>query len=893
MEEKKDPVNESLEAPSVHSLQDEVTVSTSRDEDEVILIDSDDEIDVGGVEEHQVADNSKADDGPNNKAAETAQNGAEESLKAAEESLKAADEPVMSVEVAAADSVSSPVPVTPSGGKKGKKKSSFDPYKKPKKPSNANKPKVFEKNDIVVEAYLKAEIKGPNDTFKTKTTTFNLEEDTKRSKESFHEKDQLVSCRICVVCSRSGRKTSKGSYRTSILSVDDLTGTQDMVRYPSENCFLFKFEHVEEIKAATYKSYQCQMELESPTEEDLKIQEDFRTFWKNLETQIGRAQQFLDNRTEHDETTAMEELTNETLYPTKKELETTLQLEQAALAKEKEEQAKKKKEEQARKKKEAASPKAKGGTWNRTKRCGDCEGCRSEDCNECTHCLDMRRNGGEGKLKRPCVLRSCVNITYKKNSMNNLETVHAVLAKHREEETKAEKKKTPSKKKETPSKGRETLSSKKTAKKPATTSKKAAATSNPKKKAASSSSNKQKLPRKLSLSSSDEEGGPTESTPAPSKKRKPSAGQSKSKKSEKEKLPQLVSKGKKLKVGFNFKTKKSKPARSEEEEGDDSDDSLFLADLTLPEEISPGAQAKRDAAHEEFKKDFAEFSRKVDQLKEMDRKREEEKRRRAEEDAREKTGIDARWPVQPEEYLDWVRSEEGVSFFRSIVSEERDESDPFMVRHNHLVQYPHSQLHGKHLDDVKAMSRLDFLDDEDGYWEDEIKKVLREKVMGPAGPPPSIASEFEPGDKWALGPEGTLTPYGLKYFMYGIYQEGFIKFLMDKFGVEDYKVAQEQMLKSRYTQKELEWVDKVALSCIQREKERKEREEQEAKEQAAREYEEKCKVWDTMGLPDPNDDLSDEEEAQPQKPLPSPPASKKRKLSGEQSNKKSSKKQKK
>ena len=131
---------------------------------------------------------------------------------------------------------------TPSSAKKSRKKSAYDPYKKPKKP--AHKPKVFEKNEIVVEAFLRVK-KNDTSSGKKGVRTFKLDEDVQRSADSFHQDGLTVSCRVCVVCSNSNRKN--GSYKTSILSVDDNTG-QDMVRYTSENCYLFKFEHLDDIR---------------------------------------------------------------------------------------------------------------------------------------------------------------------------------------------------------------------------------------------------------------------------------------------------------------------------------------------------------------------------------------------------------------------------------------------------------------------------------------------------------------------------------------------------------------------------------------------------------------------------------------------------------------------
>merc|ERR1712212_927510 len=40
--------------------------------------------------------------------------------------------------------------------------------------------------------------------------------------------------------------------------------------------------------------------------------------------------------------------------------------------------------------------------------CKKCSGCRTENCGECDHCLDMRRFGGRNLLKQKCVKRICV-----------------------------------------------------------------------------------------------------------------------------------------------------------------------------------------------------------------------------------------------------------------------------------------------------------------------------------------------------------------------------------------------------------------------------------------------------------------------------------------------------
>ncbi len=42
------------------------------------------------------------------------------------------------------------------------------------------------------------------------------------------------------------------------------------------------------------------------------------------------------------------------------------------------------------------------------KRCGECFGCKAEDCRECKFCVDKPKYGGPGKLKQVCKRRKCV-----------------------------------------------------------------------------------------------------------------------------------------------------------------------------------------------------------------------------------------------------------------------------------------------------------------------------------------------------------------------------------------------------------------------------------------------------------------------------------------------------
>ena len=44
----------------------------------------------------------------------------------------------------------------------------------------------------------------------------------------------------------------------------------------------------------------------------------------------------------------------------------------------------------------------------RQRRCGQCPGCCSTDCNQCKFCLDKPKNGGLGLKKQCCIKRKCI-----------------------------------------------------------------------------------------------------------------------------------------------------------------------------------------------------------------------------------------------------------------------------------------------------------------------------------------------------------------------------------------------------------------------------------------------------------------------------------------------------
>ena len=52
-----------------------------------------------------------------------------------------------------------------------------------------------------------------------------------------------------------------------------------------------------------------------------------------------------------------------------------------------------------------------GSVWNyRRIRCRACEPCTRTDCGECSFCEGMKKFGGPGTMKKPCVSRQCLQV---------------------------------------------------------------------------------------------------------------------------------------------------------------------------------------------------------------------------------------------------------------------------------------------------------------------------------------------------------------------------------------------------------------------------------------------------------------------------------------------------
>ena len=49
-----------------------------------------------------------------------------------------------------------------------------------------------------------------------------------------------------------------------------------------------------------------------------------------------------------------------------------------------------------------------GTQRKRSRRCGECIGCKSKNCQKCSACQDMTKYGGPGKKKQCCINRQCI-----------------------------------------------------------------------------------------------------------------------------------------------------------------------------------------------------------------------------------------------------------------------------------------------------------------------------------------------------------------------------------------------------------------------------------------------------------------------------------------------------
>ena len=53
--------------------------------------------------------------------------------------------------------------------------------------------------------------------------------------------------------------------------------------------------------------------------------------------------------------------------------------------------------------------------------CGECEGCTSTDCGQCTNCLDKKKFSGQGRKKQCCVRRRCKHLHVQTHNTHSAE----------------------------------------------------------------------------------------------------------------------------------------------------------------------------------------------------------------------------------------------------------------------------------------------------------------------------------------------------------------------------------------------------------------------------------------------------------------------------------------
>lgn len=50
--------------------------------------------------------------------------------------------------------------------------------------------------------------------------------------------------------------------------------------------------------------------------------------------------------------------------------------------------------------------------------CGQCEGCKRDDCGLCVFCKDMKKFGGPAKKKKACKYRVCTSLKYSESDQS-------------------------------------------------------------------------------------------------------------------------------------------------------------------------------------------------------------------------------------------------------------------------------------------------------------------------------------------------------------------------------------------------------------------------------------------------------------------------------------------
>jgi len=166
--------------------------------------------------------------------------------------------------------------------------------------------------------------------------------------------------------------------------------------------------------------------------------------------------------------------------------------------------------------------------------------------------------------------------------------------------------------------------------------------------------------------------------------------------------------------------------------------------------------------------------------------------------------LNDRYPVGDKEYVRWLKTPEARDFLVDIIREQQPSR-----RHAAMVTWEAAQ--GNSVEGwVVRMSKDDFLHLEDPQLWMDMEERLGE-IMASAGPPPTIINGgYGPGRVWGLlqGPETWHWGggYGGFYKTHALNPEGILQFMQIKFGI-DYKRAEEEYLKNRYSPEEQKFYD--------------------------------------------------------------------------------------
>jgi len=165
--------------------------------------------------------------------------------------------------------------------------------------------------------------------------------------------------------------------------------------------------------------------------------------------------------------------------------------------------------------------------------------------------------------------------------------------------------------------------------------------------------------------------------------------------------------------------------------------------------------------------------------------------------------LDDRYPVGDEEYMRWLRTPEAKAFLVDIIQERRPSR-------RHTAMVTREAAKGNSFEAwIVGMSKDDFLRLEGPQLWMAMEARLGE-IMASAGPPPTIINGgyrlcqalglLQGPETWYYG------GYGGFYKTHALIPEAILQFMRIKFGI-DYKRAEEEYLRNRYSPEEQKFYD--------------------------------------------------------------------------------------